>query len=278
MLKCRCLLFSSMRLWQKTIVMMFGGLFLVLGSMNQPAIPHVFAQSGEAQMTRCLSDWNSVHNNPTSREQFERDMFCEAQVAHFILPDQYVQCALTEYDRILAANPGELSAANRVEIKRFCSPNMRSPATAPSTAGSTTNNSTTTTSSRDNGQLRSLVFTKDPNSVFIGTFTGPTTANLRGAYADPLLMISDRQTAFQVLVRFFLGFIGIVCLLFLVFNGFRYTMSRGEEAQMTQAKKGIMYAIIGLVIVLAAYTIVATVLNFGAQPTPNVGVGVGLSF
>ena len=120
----------------------------------------------------------------------------------------------------------------------------------------------------------------DPNSSFVGPFTGPDTAPLQGAYTAPLLQVADRQIAFQILVNFFLGVIGVVAVLYLVTNGYRYVMARGDEAQMTQAKKGITFAIIGLLFVLAAYTIVATVLNFGARPvaTPGVGIGIGVSF
>ncbi len=120
----------------------------------------------------------------------------------------------------------------------------------------------------------------DPNSIFIGTFTGPDTAPLQGAYTAPLLQVADQQIAFQILVNFFLGIIGVVAVLYLVTNGYRYVMARGDEAQMTQAKKGIMFAIIGLLFVLGAYTIVATVLNFGARPpvTPGIGIGIGVSF
>lgn len=121
----------------------------------------------------------------------------------------------------------------------------------------------------------------DPNSSFVGPFTGPDTAPLQGAYTAPLLQVGDRQIAFQILVNFFLGLIGIVAVLYLVINGYRYVVARGDEAQMTQAKKGIMFAVIGLLFVLGAYTIIATILNFGARtvtPGINVGVGIGVSF
>ncbi len=120
----------------------------------------------------------------------------------------------------------------------------------------------------------------DPNSSFIGPFTGPDTAPLQGAYTAPLLQVADRQIAFQILVNFFLGVIGVVAVLYLVTNGYRYVMARGDEGQMTAAKKGITFAIVGLLFVLAAYTIVATILNFGARPpvTSGVSVGIGVSF
>lgn len=117
----------------------------------------------------------------------------------------------------------------------------------------------------------------DPNSIFRDPPQGANVDGINaGQYAQPLIQLSDRQLAFQILVNFFLGIISVVCLLFLVFNGYRYALARGEDNQISQAKKGITYAIIGLILVLAAYTIVATILNFGAQSGPGIGISVGV--
>ena len=55
--------------------------------------------------------------------------------------------------------------------------------------------------------------------------------------------------------------IGIVCVVMIVVGGFRYTASRGESKNIESAKKTIMGAIIGLVIVIVARTIVAFVVE-----------------
>lgn len=145
-------------------------------------------------------------------------------------------------------------------------------------AGSSSSNSSTATGDRS-GPLTAPIFGNraDPNSIFRDPPQGANVdGGTAGQYAQPLIRLSDRQLAFQILVNFFLGIISVVCLLFLVFNGYRYAMARGEDNQISQAKKGITYAIIGLILVLAAYTIVATILNFGAQSASGIGISVGV--
>lgn len=51
-------------------------------------------------------------------------------------------------------------------------------------------------------------------------------------------------------------FAGSIALLMIVIGGFRYVISRGDPNAMAQAKNTILYAIVGLIIVLAAYSIV----------------------
>jgi cobalamin biosynthesis Mg chelatase CobN len=152
------------------------------------------------------------------------------------------------------------------------------PSSAPSSSAGSSSSSNSTSGDRS-GPLTAPIFGNraDPNSIFRDPPQGANVdSGTAGQYAQPLIRLSDRQLAFQILVNFFLGIISVVCLLFLVFNGYRYAMARGEDNQISQAKKGITYAIIGLILVLAAYTIVATILNFGAQSASGIGISVGV--
>lgn len=58
-----------------------------------------------------------------------------------------------------------------------------------------------------------------------------------------------------------LGLIGIVSVIFLIIGGFRYITAQGDSSQIASAKNTILYAIIGLVVALASYAIVAFVLT-----------------
>ncbi len=160
-----------------------------------------------------------------------------------------------------------------------------SPSSSSSSASSvppttSSNSSGSPSNGTRSGDVPASMFTDhtDPNLIFRAPPTGANTdGSTLGQYAQPLIRLGDRQLAFQIIVNFFLGIISVVALLFLVFNGYRYTMSRGEDSQISQAKKGIIYSVIGLIVVLAAYTIVATVLNFGAQSSsPGIGVNIGV--
>jgi hypothetical protein len=56
--------------------------------------------------------------------------------------------------------------------------------------------------------------------------------------------------------------IGSVSLLFLIIGGFRYMASGGNEEQATLGRKTMTYAILGLVVVIMAITLVNIVVNF----------------
>ena len=52
-----------------------------------------------------------------------------------------------------------------------------------------------------------------------------------------------------------------ICVLVIAIGGFRYVVSHGDPNQITQAKNAILYAIIGLVISISAFSIVTFVLK-----------------
>ncbi|OGL37908.1 hypothetical protein A3E49_01365 [Candidatus Saccharibacteria bacterium RIFCSPHIGHO2_12_FULL_49_19] len=55
--------------------------------------------------------------------------------------------------------------------------------------------------------------------------------------------------------------VGIVSVIMIIFGGFRYITSAGRDTSVTSAKNTILYAIIGLVIVVLAQVIVRFVLQ-----------------
>ena len=62
--------------------------------------------------------------------------------------------------------------------------------------------------------------------------------------------------------------IGALCVLMLVFGGFRYVISGGDAAKVTAAKNTILYAIVGVVVATMAYAaidfVTTTLANGGA--------------
>ena len=56
-----------------------------------------------------------------------------------------------------------------------------------------------------------------------------------------------------------LAFIGVLFFILIIYGGFTWMMARGNEQQITKAKDLIYAAVIGLVIILAAYAITAYV-------------------
>lgn len=57
------------------------------------------------------------------------------------------------------------------------------------------------------------------------------------------------------MIQVFLSFLGVIFLILMLYAGFRWMTAAGEEEQITKAKDTIRAALIGLIIVLAAYAL-----------------------
>jgi hypothetical protein len=66
----------------------------------------------------------------------------------------------------------------------------------------------------------------------------------------------------QQVINFVLGFAALVAVLFLIFGGVLYIVSAGNETRAKQAKQTILYAVIGLVVVVLSFFIVQLVMGF----------------
>ncbi len=62
-------------------------------------------------------------------------------------------------------------------------------------------------------------------------------------------------------IEILLGFVGVIFLILMVYAGFMWMMARGNEQRVEKAKSLIEAAVIGLVIVLAAYGITVFVVE-----------------
>jgi uncharacterized BrkB/YihY/UPF0761 family membrane protein len=68
-----------------------------------------------------------------------------------------------------------------------------------------------------------------------------------------------------------LAFIGVIFLILMIYGGFIWMIARGNQQEVTKAKDLITAAVIGIIIVLAAYAItqyLGGALGMGQQPTP----------
>ncbi|MFA6194562.1 MAG: hypothetical protein WC719_02335 [Patescibacteria group bacterium] len=86
----------------------------------------------------------------------------------------------------------------------------------------------------------------------------------------------DIRVLVSKIIRIVLGFLGIIFLVLLILAGFRWMVSGGNEEAVKKAQAAIKTAIIGLVIVLAAYSITYFVfkyLPFSGGSTPQVQTG-----
>lgn len=60
-------------------------------------------------------------------------------------------------------------------------------------------------------------------------------------------------------VNFILWAVGIIAVVMLIWGGIRYMTSGGDSNKLTSAKNTIIYAVIGLIVAIFAYAIVAFV-------------------
>ena len=75
------------------------------------------------------------------------------------------------------------------------------------------------------------------------------TSPLPRATGDPI------KTALSVVF----GIVGAIALLMIVLGGFRYITAHGDSNQVAQARNTILYALIGLLVSMAAFSIVTFV-------------------
>ena len=67
--------------------------------------------------------------------------------------------------------------------------------------------------------------------------------------------------AIAKIIKIVLGFLGIIFLALMVYAGYMWMTSAGNEEQISKAKKTMAAAIIGVAIVLASYIITTFVIN-----------------
>jgi hypothetical protein len=124
-------------------------------------------------------------------------------------------------------------------------------------------------------------FTCSPNGICVNASqaappapapTGPTVAaappvdcsgpnpNPNFCFYNPLPVDSLTETLLLIM-RGFLGVVGIWSVAFIIIGGFRYVGSQGNEEQVTAARKTITWAVIGFAIAMLAFSIMAIVQN-----------------
>jgi len=100
---------------------------------------------------------------------------------------------------------------------------------------------------------------------FIGgipqVFAQGTGAFFQGATPSSISAVSQSNlgTAVQTIINYALGFLGLVAVAFIIYGGVLLVTSGGNDEAMGKAKKILMYAVIGIVIIMLSYTIVTFV-------------------
>ena len=75
-----------------------------------------------------------------------------------------------------------------------------------------------------------------------------------GEPQDPRLVVAD-------IIKIVLGFLGIIAVILILYAGFKWMTSGGNEEKVSSAKKILTAGIIGLAIILSAYLIANFIIN-----------------
>lgn len=72
---------------------------------------------------------------------------------------------------------------------------------------------------------------------------------------------SNTATLVKNVISMLLFILGVICVIAIIVGGIRYATSGGDSSQTKQAKDTILYAVVGLVVAVLAYSIVNFVLS-----------------
>ncbi|NCN07786.1 hypothetical protein GW933_03820 [Candidatus Falkowbacteria bacterium] len=72
---------------------------------------------------------------------------------------------------------------------------------------------------------------------------------------------TDLKAAIGEVIQIFLGFLGILAVVLIIYAGFLWMTAGGDSGKVDKAKDYIKNAVIGIVIILAAYIITSFVLE-----------------
>lgn len=73
--------------------------------------------------------------------------------------------------------------------------------------------------------------------------------------------IDIKEVAIKI-VDWLLGFVGVIAVIVFIYSGILYLLSGGNEEHTGKAKKAMLYAIVGIIIIFLAYTIIFALTDF----------------
>ncbi len=69
------------------------------------------------------------------------------------------------------------------------------------------------------------------------------------------------RTLARTIVNFFLAFLGFLATTMIIYGGILYVTSAGNDENVGKAKKILLYAIVGIIVILLSFAIVNTVIG-----------------
>ena len=112
-------------------------------------------------------------------------------------------------------------------------------------------------------KIASLVFLLISIAPMIANAQVTMQSDLRPEYAVNITGGSNRASVANIILQMIAGSLiyaaGPIAVLMIAFGGFRYVTSHGDQNQMEEAKKTIVWAVIGLIVIIISWAIVVNV-------------------
>lgn len=83
----------------------------------------------------------------------------------------------------------------------------------------------------------------------------------------------DLKSLVNTILSYFLGFLGFVCVIMVIYGGILYVVSAGNEENVNKAKKILLYAAVGIIIIMISFALVSTILGAGETAPTTTGTG-----
>ena len=115
-----------------------------------------------------------------------------------------------------------------------------------------------------------LLVTHVPNAHALMVDLGDNPENVSEATGGA----SSARALARTIVNFFLFFLGLVATIMVIYGGVLYVTAAGNDDQVGKAKNVILYAIIGIVVILLSFALVNTVIlgaGTGTEPSTQEG-------
>jgi len=74
-------------------------------------------------------------------------------------------------------------------------------------------------------------------------------------YQNITVGYNDLASIIGVVIQAFLGLLGVLFLVYILYAGYNWMVAQGDEEKVTKAKETIQRAIIGLIVIVGAYAI-----------------------
>ncbi len=91
---------------------------------------------------------------------------------------------------------------------------------------------------------------------FDGEFAPPDAEG----YAEGITQTSSAREFIVNVTNFVLSFLGLAAVVVIIYGGFLYVTAGGEQEKADKGKKSVMYAVMGIIIVLISYALVNTII------------------